>query len=93
MRPAVSADGGGWVMYCLHCGDCCRRFSPLSDGPCPHIVERDGFTLCGVYDSRPQQCRDHTFMARFCPIGMSIVKPTSSDEVRRRIDTGWEMAR
>lgn len=32
-------------MYCLHCGDCCRRMSPISHpAPCPHIVEIQGLT-------------------------------------------------
>ena len=81
-------------MYCLYCGDCCKRMSPVSHpDPCPHMVEQDGFCFCSVYDHRPKECRDHEYPARFCPIGLGVLKldTNSPDAVRQRIDTGWEM--
>jgi len=80
-------------MDCLHCGDCCKRMCPLNDGsePCPHIVEVDDFVFCCIYGKRPQQCVDHDFPSRFCPIGMSILKLKAADEVAARIDNGWRL--
>lgn len=68
-------------MVCLHCGDCCRRMSPLVTDPetmpCPHIVEaRRGsaaFVFCGIYERRPQQCRDHSYLSSACPIGRWVL--------------------
>jgi len=80
-------------MYCLHCGDCCRRLSPLSDGPCPHIREEGDFVFCGIYDRRPTQCANHDYPFRFCLIGVRDLKLTSADQVRQRIDQGWEKTR
>lgn len=63
-------------MYCLNCGWCCEHLSPLTDSedkPCPHLVERDGMKLCGIYDRRPQQCKDHGFQTTFCPMGMDVL--------------------
>lgn len=83
-------------MNCLHCGDCCRRFSPLTRDehvPCPHIVEVDGFVLCGAYERRPEQCANHDYPSRHCPIGIDVLDIQSSDEVRARIDGGWTRAK
>ena len=80
-------------MYCFYCGDCCRRLSPLSDGPCPHLQEVDGFVLCAIYDQRPKRCADHKYPFRFCPIGIQEVGIGSTDQARQRIDQGWERAR
>ena len=78
-------------MYCLHCGDCCLRMSPLSaPDPCPHLEQQGDFYFCKVYERRPEQCKKHDFPSRFCPIGMSILKLDSLDAVRERIDEGWE---
>ena len=78
-------------MYCLHCGDCCKRMSPISTpDPCPYIVEIDGFIFCGDYEHRPEECSNHFFPMRFCPIGMDVLKLQSLDEVRIRIDKGYE---
>lgn len=69
------------MMACLHCGDCCRRMSPLvvdpETTPCPHIVEVQRglavFTVCGIYERRPQQCRDHDYPSSVCPIGRQVL--------------------
>jgi Fe-S-cluster containining protein len=79
---------------CLHCGDCCKRMCPLTGGdPCPHLVEKEGYTFCGIYEDRPKQCQDHKFHSRFCPIGMMTLKPQSLDEVRERINHGWKLCK
>lgn len=83
-------------MYCLHCGDCCRRMSPLSAPlPCPNIVEikKDGqkYVFCGIYNIRPERCRKHEFIARVCPIGASLLDLPTPDSLRKRIDDGFEL--
>ena len=81
-------------MNCLHCGDCCKRMSPISQPePCPHIVEIDGFVFCGQYDHRPEQCRNHTFQASKCPIGCDVLKMTTPQQVHDRIDQGYMIIR
>ena len=81
-------------MYCLYCGDCCRRMSPLSHPePCPHLVTIRDFVFCAVYSHRPKECVNHEYPVRFCPIGLDVLKldPSDSDKVRSRIDEGWEL--
>ncbi len=81
-------------MNCLHCGDCCRRMSPISQPrPCPHIVEIGDFIFCGIYESRPQQCRDHDFPSSKCPIGCDVLKIASADAANIRINRGYAMIR
>lgn len=77
-------------MYCLHCGDCCRRMSPISHpAPCPHIVEIQGLTFCGIYESRPKQCRDHDFPASKCPIGVDVMGCKTPQEAHEKINLGY----
>ena len=81
-------------MYCLYCGDCCKRMSPISQPePCPYLIEKDSFCFCSVYDHRPKECANHDFPARFCPVGVDVLKLDvhSTDVMRLRIDTGWQM--
>ena len=82
-------------MYCLYCGDCCKRMSPISQPePCPHLIEQDTFVFCGIYDGRPIECQKHEYPSRFCPIGMSVLGftyPKDVDRIRDRIDVGWEL--
>lgn len=79
-------------MYCLHCGDCCRRLSPLTgdDEQCPHIVESNDYIFCKIYSNRPKECANHKFPTRFCPIGLDVLNINSPDQVVNRIDTGYE---
>ena len=78
-------------MYCLYCGDCCKRMSPISQPkPCPYLVEADGFCFCLVYDCRPKECQNHEYPSQFCPIGLGVLKLDSLDTIRQRIDDGWE---
>jgi Fe-S-cluster containining protein len=67
--------------------------SPLSmeDVPCQYLIKSGTFYFCSVYDKRPEQCKNHDFPVRFCPIGISILKPTGSQEISERIDAGWEL--
>jgi hypothetical protein len=79
---------------CLHCGDCCRRLSPLSaPAPCPHLVTREKddqvYTFCGIYSRRPEECRRHEFHARVCPVGASLLDLPTPDALRKRIDDGF----
>jgi hypothetical protein len=79
-------------MYCLHCGDCCKRMSPLSaPEPCPHLIERETFFFCGIYDSRPKECSNHRFHTRVCPVGDSILNLQTLDAIRKRIDDGYSL--
>jgi hypothetical protein len=84
-------------MECLHCGECCRKMSPLTASehePCPSIVEVGGFTFCAIYRNRPRQCSDHDFsFARFCPVGLSVLELDGLDKIRQRIDRGWELSK
>jgi len=84
-------------MYCLHCGDCCRRMSPISaPDPCPHIREDGDFVFCDSYERRPEECVNHTFpSARFCPIGLDVLGleyPRDVEKIRERLDVGWSKA-
>ena len=79
-------------MYCLHCGDCCKRMSPLSaPEPCPHLIECCTWVFCGIYDRRPEECRKHDFPARVCPVGASMLDLPTTDALRKRIDDGFKM--
>ncbi len=68
------------------------RMSPISaPNPCPLLmITDDGFYFCGDYDNRPEQCQNHSFDSRFCPIGLDVLKPRTIDDIRIRIDDGWE---
>jgi len=77
-------------MECLHCGDCCLRFSPFGN-PCPNLIQDGSFFFCSIYSSRPEQCRKHRFNGfRFCPIGLEKLGLSTPIEVSIRIDAGWE---
>lgn len=79
-------------MYCLSCGDCCRRMSPLSaPDPCPHLEQIGDIYLCAIYERRPEVCANHRFPAHICPIGTDVLKITDIEQVRRRVDAAWEL--
>ena len=77
-------------MNCLYCGDCCLRMSPLAIGRCPLLQIDGSFFFCSDYANRPQQCRDHTFPYRDCPIGLEKLNISTPEMLSRRIDDGWE---
>lgn len=63
-------------MICLHCGDCCKRLSPLSAGePCPHLVNIDDYYFCAIYyTDRPEECRLHRTGGSFaCATGLDVL--------------------
>lgn len=64
--------------------------SPVNGSKCPYITEEDGYYFCGDYEHRPQECVNHKFDSRFCPIGLSVLKLTDADAIRNRIDTGYK---
>lgn len=81
-------------MYCLHCGDCCRRMSPLNrlpNGECPRVICVDGFYICADYEHRPKQCQNHEFPSHVCPIGASVLDIHDTEQFRLRVDRGWEL--
>ena len=79
-------------MDCLYCGDCCRRYSPLSSGPCPRLVEIGDMCLCSAYERRPDECRNHEFPFRFCPVGMEILGLYDPVKIARRIDSIYDFS-
>ncbi len=71
-------------MICLACGDCCLRMSPISEGRCPYLTNEGDIYICGQYDSRPERCANHTFPARFCPVGMNKLELEEESDVIKR---------
>jgi len=80
-------------MYCLHCGDCCKRMSPITGNgdPCPDLIEEGSFVFCGRYKSRPIECECHDFPSRFCPIGLDILGISDIEKIRQRLESGYEL--
>ncbi len=79
-------------MNCLHCGHCCKTLNPFNDSVCPHLIEIQGFWFCGIYEKRPQVCKDHEYPHKHCLIGMDILKLTTDpQEIWKRIDRGYEL--
>ena len=79
-------------MHCLHCGDCCLRMSPISaPDPCPHIDHRGDFYFCGCYETRPEQCVNHSFPTRVCPIGADKLKIDDPEKMRQRLEAGYAL--
>ena len=74
-------------MQCLHCGNCCKHMSPISNpNPCPHLTQDGDYYFCSEYVNRPQECADQDFDSRFCPIGMRVLGFDTAIEVAHRID-------
>lgn len=78
-------------MYCLHCGDCCNRMCPYGINPCPKVIQKDTFFFCSDYENRPKECWKHDFPSRFCPVGISVLSLHSLEEIRDRINEGWQI--
>lgn len=66
------------------------RMSPLGS-PCPKLVKRGNFHFCSIYENRPKECRSHQHPFSTCPIGTEKIGISSSEELHRRIDTGYAM--
>jgi hypothetical protein len=80
-------------MFCLHCGDCCSRLSPVSaPEPCPHLEWHGSFCFCSVNGEKPEDCIRHDFPSMVCPIGVGVLG-IAGDAIRERIAVGREMLR
>lgn len=81
-------------MYCLNCGWCCEHMSPLTrdeNTPCPLLIERDGMKLCSDYENRPAQCKDHSFPAKFCPVGCDVLRLDRAEAAARVQRNDWTL--
>lgn len=79
-------------MYCLNCGWCCEQLSPFTEDesiPCPHLIERDDMKLCGIYEHRPKQCKDHDFPAKICPVGRDVLNLSEEEAIERIKRNDW----
>lgn len=76
-------------MKCISCGHCCRTMSPINHGRCPLLLETAAETgtvyHCADYENRPQECRDHTYPATVCPVGVSTLNLINSAMIEARI--------
>lgn len=77
-------------MYCLHCGDCCKRMSPLGS-PCKYIIEKGLFIFCKIYSNRPALCENHSFPSRYCPVGAMTLKINDIESIHKRVDEGYNL--
>lgn len=78
-------------MECLACGDCCKRMSPISaPKECPYLEMIGDVAHCTVYEHRPDECANHCFQSRFCPIGASVLKLTDIEDIRARCQKVFE---
>ena len=59
--------------------------SPLSQpNPCLYLSMKGNLAICEIYEQRPSECRNHEFsFAKFCPIGMDILKLDREGAVAR----------
>ena len=80
--PDVPGRGRG-TMYCLRCGDCCRRMAPSGINPCPLLEFEGDVAKCTDYENRPEECKDHNFLSTFCPIGLAVLKITQEEAIKR----------
>lgn len=61
--------------------------SPLDQPePCRNIIEIDGMVFCKDYENRPEQCKNHDFNCRLCPIGMDILQLQTPQDAYNRIN-------
>ncbi|HAW58648.1 MAG TPA: hypothetical protein DCX03_06500 [Bacteroidales bacterium] len=64
--------------------------SPVSEGPCPNLINIGDYYFCKNYQNRPKECKNHTFPSRFCPIGIDILHISNPEAARNRLNTGWD---
>lgn len=78
-------------MKCLHCGSCClSKLSPLGS-PCPQLEQRGNFYFCLRYKNRPRECSNHQYPFSICPIGQEVLSIVNSEQICKRIDTGYAL--
>jgi hypothetical protein len=68
--------------------------SPLSyPEPCPNLIIEEinekKYHFCKIYKNRPEQCENHSFPMRFCPIGMSIFKFDNPTDIQVHLEIGY----
>lgn len=67
--------------------------SPISSpSTCPNLIQDDTFYFCSVYHNKPQECTNHDFPSRFCPIGMDVLRleyPEDTEIIRMRLEMGY----
>lgn len=80
-------------MHCLYCGDCCLRMSPKSSESCPDLIQDNTFYFCKNYERRPEDCINHNFPSKYCPIGLSKLGLKNTQEIVQRIDEGRKLIR
>lgn len=72
-------------MKCVSCGHCCKTMSPINHGYCPLLkVDGDIYT-CSDYENRPNECRNHTYPAKVCPVGISTLSLISDALIEKRL--------
>lgn len=82
----------GLLVECLSCGHCCSHFAPCGVDPCPALEEaQPGIFLCTSYKNRPEECQNHLYPGRFCPIGIDVLGLKTALEVSQRIDLVWKL--
>ena len=68
--------------------------SPLSSpNPCPNLIIDGIYHFCEDYENRPEQCVNHKFQARFCPIGMDVLKFNNPTSIQVHLENGYQKMR
>jgi hypothetical protein len=66
--------------------------SPLSSpDPCFYIIHHEDFIFCENHEGRPQDCVNHRHPFRFCPVGLEKLNLVNIEDIRQRIDKGWQI--
>jgi len=66
--------------------------SPKNGGRhCPDLIKYDDFYFCKNYKERPDECINHNFPARYCPIGMEKLGITNIVDVWKRLREGHKI--
>jgi Fe-S-cluster containining protein len=53
--------------------------------PCRHLIITGTVATCAIYRDRPQQCADHDFPSRYCPIGRDALGIKDHEGIDKRI--------
>jgi ferredoxin len=75
-------------MKCLSCGHCCKM-SPINSGYCPLLIEAKGnhgtIYYCSDYENRPIECKNHTYPASICPVGLNTLSLINDSLIKNRL--------